>query len=635
MKQLIILAGGKGTRLKDRLHDLPKPLVDVCGKPLLEHQILLAKQHGFSDIILTVHHQAEAIKAFCKDGSQWDVAIRYLEENIPLGTAGAILANLEQFADTFLIMYGDTMLNVDLTRFWNEHHMHHADASLFLHPNDHPHDSDLVDVDQNNRVTKFYPYPHAANHYYPNLVNAALYIVKKSALSRWKTLATPVDFGKNVFPAMVEQKQNLLGYISPEYIKDIGTPERLDKVSHDFQSGKIQRGSLQTPHAAIFLDRDGTLNHEVNFLHSHEQFNLLGNVASSIKRFNRSEYYSIVITNQPVIARGDCTEDDLKQTHNKMETLLGREGAYLDAIYYCPHHPDKGFANEIPQLKIKCDCRKPGIAMISKAQKHFNIDLKQSWFIGDTTTDMKTAKNAGLKSMLVRTGYSGADDKHAARPDFECFDLAEATEFILNHYPKLMQHARKLAATIQPNQKIAVGGLARSGKSMWASLLRYALEERGIATTIITLDGWIKKPEDRGNNVLTRHDVDDIHRFIENIKNSNTLEVPSYNRLSRSANKQKETHLLSSEQVIIFEGVAALLLEKLIDSVDHRFYVDRLEKIRKENFKKEYLLRKFTIEQIEELYQSRQHDENHLIAAQKSNSDIQIITQGQDDEVYV
>src|SRR3990167_5817728 len=110
MKQVLILAGGKGTRLKERLHNIPKPLIEIGGKPLLEHQILLAKQHGFIDIIITIHHQADSIKAYCGDGQRWNVNISYLEEHRPLGTAGALLTHTDKLADTFLIMYGDTML---------------------------------------------------------------------------------------------------------------------------------------------------------------------------------------------------------------------------------------------------------------------------------------------------------------------------------------------------------------------------------------------------------------------------------------------------------------------------------------------------------------------------------------------
>ena len=137
------------------------------------------------------------------------------------------------------------------------------------------------------------------------------------------------------------------------------------------------------------------------------------------------------MTNQPVIAKGFCDEAELQKIHNKLETLLGREHAFLDRIYFCPHHPEKGFPGERPELKIECNCRKPKMGMIQKAVADLNIDLKQSWLIGDTTTDLQTAKNAGLKSILVRTGAGGRDGKFDARPDLTFDALKDAVKHLL------------------------------------------------------------------------------------------------------------------------------------------------------------------------------------------------------------
>jgi len=144
---------------------------------------------------------------------------------------------------------------------------------------------------------------------------------------------------------------------------------------------------------------------------------------------NQAGLRAVLVTNQPVVAKGFVTEAQLQQIHNKLETLLGREHAFLDRIYFCPHHPEKGFPGERVDLKIECDCRKPKIGMIQRAQRDLNIDLKNSWLIGDTTTDVQTARNAGLKSILVRTGHGGADAKHAARADYTFDTLLEAVRF--------------------------------------------------------------------------------------------------------------------------------------------------------------------------------------------------------------
>ncbi len=433
MKQLVILAGGKGTRLKDRLGDLPKSMIPIAGKPLLEHQIDLARAHGFSEVLLFVHHRADLIQAYFANGKRVGLPIRYVVEKEPLGTAGATLAGWDQLADRFAVMYGDTMVNVDLTRFWNAHARARADATLFLHPNNHPFDSDLVETDPENQVTAFHNRPHPLDRFFQNLVNAGLYIIEKRALSSWRSNTKLLDFGKDLFPAMLQRGAKLLGYNSPEFIKDIGTPERYDHVCAQYSAGIIQRSSLAVPQRAVFLDRDGTLVKEVSAqgLHSIDHLELLPGVAEAIHELNHAGLRAVLITNQPVVAKGFCTEAELRQIHNKLETLLGRQHAFLDRIYYCPHHPEKGFSGERVELKIDCDCRKPKPGMILQAQRELNIDLAHSWFIGDTTTDVQTARHAGVKAILLRTGYGGADKKHEATADFTFDALNEAVRYII------------------------------------------------------------------------------------------------------------------------------------------------------------------------------------------------------------
>lgn len=434
MKQAIILAGGAGTRLRDRLGDLPKPMIPIAGRPLLEHQVELAKKHGFTDLVFFVHHRADLIEQYFGAGAKWGVRIRYVIEREPLGTAGAVLAGFEHLAERFLVLYGDTMVNVDLGRIWNAHEQAKADATLLLHPNNHPLDSDLVEVDAASRVTAFHNRPHPEGRWFQNLVNAGLYVLEKRAL----TPQAPriLDFGKDLFPEMLRSGATLLGYNSPEYIKDIGTPERYDRVCAEFANGTIARSSLATPQRAVFLDRDGTLVVDQDNLRSADGLELLPGVADAIRELNHHAWRAVVVTNQPVIAKGWATDADLQNIHNKMETLLGLEHAFLDRIYYCPHHPDSGFEGERKELKIRCDCRKPGIGMIQKAVADLNIDLAQSWLIGDSTTDMQTAKNAGLHSILVRSGAAGRDGKHSVSADFVCDDLPSAVKLILEHETK-------------------------------------------------------------------------------------------------------------------------------------------------------------------------------------------------------
>ena len=444
--QVAILAGGLGKRLRALLGDLPKPMIPIGGRPLLEHHIELAKRHGFTRIAIFACYKAEVIQKHFGDGAQWGVKLDYLIEREPLGTAGAVLDRLDAMADRFLVMYGDTMLNVDLGRLWQTHERSGAAATLFLHPNNHPLDSDLVEMDAQERITAFHNRPHDPSRYYQNLVNAGLYVLEKRALQRFQetrnaereTRNEPalIDFGKDVFPALVADGQHLLGYNSPEFIKDIGTPDRYHWVCAQHDAGIIQRSSYETAQPAVFLDRDGTLIEEVtqHGIASDEQLELIPGAAEAVHALNQAGLRIVVVTNQPIVAKGMATEADIQRQHNKLETLLGRAHAFVDRIYWCPHHPEKGFPGERAELKIECECRKPKIGMIERAARELNLDLSKSWMVGDTTTDVQTARNAGLRSILVRTGHGGKDGRHPVQADFVVDDLTGAVQRILQEF---------------------------------------------------------------------------------------------------------------------------------------------------------------------------------------------------------
>jgi histidinol-phosphate phosphatase family protein len=433
--QLVIIAGGKGTRLKKRTADLQKCMVEVGTKPLIEHQILLAASHKITDILILAGFDAESIERHFGDGTLWGVNVRYHRESEVRGTAGAVIDAFDKLEDVFFVVYGDTMLNVDLARMAAAH-AQHPSATLFLHPNDHPHDSDLVELNESNEIVAFHAYPHPPGEYFANLVNAGLYVVSKEILSPWHTnrnaQSYPLDFAKHVFPNMLAGGAKLYGYVSREYIKDAGTPERLDRVRLDYSSGRIGRGSLHNPAPAVFLDRDGTLNYERGWLNRPEQLELLPGAAAAVRAINEAGWLAVVVSNQPVIARGGCTETELRKIHNKLEWLLGENGAFVNGIYYCPHHPDKGFAGERPELKMACSCRKPATGLLDLASRELNINTGRSWLVGDSARDIEAANNFGIRSALVRAGSSTVENLGRCKPDLQCDTLLDATELILN-----------------------------------------------------------------------------------------------------------------------------------------------------------------------------------------------------------
>lgn len=425
----VIIAGGKGTRLG--LVDLPKPMVPVVGIPLLEHQILLLKKYGILEVIFLTGFLSEKIEDYFENGANWGMQISYIKESAPLGTAGAVLQLRDLIKEDFLVLYGDVVMDFDISRFVKFHSEKPSLGSLIVHPNDHPYDSDLIEM-KGDKITKFISKPHDPGLIYQNLVNAAVYILSPE-IFRFIPEEKSSDFGKDIFPDILDQGGELRAYLSPEYIKDLGTLDRLKKVENDFISGKVAGWNLKNPRPAIFIDRDGVINKEVDNLRRIEDFELLPDAEDAIKKINGTNFLAIVITNQPAVAKGFLTLEGLENIHKLLETKLGGKKAFVNKIYFCPHHPDRGFEGEVEELKIDCNCRKPNIGMIQQACVDFNIDLTKSYFIGDTTTDLKTAENAGVTSILVETGYAGTDSKFKITPSHQAANLGQAIDWIITH----------------------------------------------------------------------------------------------------------------------------------------------------------------------------------------------------------
>ena len=409
----VIMAGGRGTRISELYPDIPKPLIPIDGTPVLEREICSLRDQGFTELILTVSHMGEKIIDYFGDGSRLGVSIQYYNEKQPLGTAGALFKLKEELTNDFLLLNADAIFDVDFNRMVAFHKEHGGLVTLFTHPNSHPYDSGLIIANKNGLVEKWLAKEDERPTYYKNRVNAGLHVINPKVLELVGINADSVGkVGVDGKPVKVDLDRQLLKplagtgkmfcYDSPEYVKDMGTPERFYQVENDFIIGRVKAKNLSNKQKAIFLDRDGVINKYVGFLRNTGEFELLPGVAKAIKKINESGYLCIVVTNQPVIARGEVTVAELNEIHNKMETLLGLEGCYVDALYYCPHHPHKGYEGEVPELKIDCDCRKPKPGMLLKAAKDFNIDLKRSWMVGDGKNDIIAGKNAGCKTAYVK-----------------------------------------------------------------------------------------------------------------------------------------------------------------------------------------------------------------------------------------
>ena len=405
--KVVIMAGGKGTRIASVARDIPKPMIPIEGKPVLEHEIICLREQGFTDILITVSHLGNIIMDYFGDGSKFGVHIAYYFEKEPLGNAGALFQVKEQLTDDFLLLNADAMFDIDFNRFVQYHRAHGAVATLFTHPNSHPYDSGVIIADEHMAVQKWLAKEDERPEYYKNRVNAGLHVLNKKILEQ-KIEGKKIDLDRQLLKPLAGTGK-MYCYDSPEYVKDMGTPERYYAVCKDFANGIVKARNLKNRQKAIFLDRDGTINEYVGFLTDIQEFRLMDGAAEAIQKINESGYLAIVVTNQPVIARGEVSLTGLQEIHNKMETLLGQKGAYIDAIYFCPHHPDKGFEGERVEYKISCDCRKPKPGMLYKAAEDFNIDLTSSWMIGDGKNDIEAGKKAGCRSALIGEEDYGQD----------------------------------------------------------------------------------------------------------------------------------------------------------------------------------------------------------------------------------
>ncbi|MEJ8737283.1 HAD-IIIA family hydrolase [Erysipelotrichaceae bacterium HCN-30851] len=411
--KVVVMAGGKGTRISKLFPDIPKPLIPIQGIPVLERELVELRKQGFREIILTVGYKADKIIDYFKDGSKLGIDIKYFIEETPLGNAGALFKM--NFDEDFLLLNGDAVFDVDFNRMVKFHKKHGGLVTLFTHPNSHPYDSGLIVANDNGEVLEWMSKEDVRPKWYKNRVNAGLHVISPKLFDKLKIdkekigvidengLTLKVDLDRQLLKPLANTGK-MFCYDSPEYVKDMGTPERYYSVNADYKYNIVNSKNLKNKQKAIFLDRDGTINKHIGFLTNVDDFELLSGTSEAIKKINASGYLAIIVTNQPVIARGEVTVSQLKNIHNKMETLLGLDGAYIDAIYYCPHHPDKGFEGEVEKLKIECECRKPKPGMLLKAAEDYNIDLSNSYMIGDSDSDIAAGNAAGCKSIKINEG---------------------------------------------------------------------------------------------------------------------------------------------------------------------------------------------------------------------------------------
>lgn len=604
VEQAVIVAGGKGSRLGHMAERLPKALVEIGGRPLVEHQIAVAARYGIHRFLFLTGHLGDVLAERLGHGERFGVEIAFRREARPLGTAGALKDAAHLLDDEFFVFYGDIIFDLDLDRIVRFHHERNALATLVVHPNDHPQDSDVVETDGDGRIVAFHSKNRPPEGIVPNLVNAGIYLLSRRCLAEIDN-GVFGDFGLDIFPQMLRAGHVLAAYNTPEYAKDAGTPDRLAAVERDLRSGKVARRNLTHPQKAVFLDRDGVITEERGDRVTVDQVALMPQVTAALSELNKSDFLSLVATNQPGVAKGFLSDADVALVHSRIDMMLGKDHCYVHGYLVCPHHPEKGFAGERPELKIVCDCRKPLPGLLLRAAQRMNIDLGASFLVGDRTIDIAAAHNAGACGVGVRTGYGCADGLIRVEPDFLCDDLSTATRLILDHQ-SFIEPAAQLAKLVAAggSSAVAIGGLSRSGKSVFAKLLRWQLRRRGRAAAILRLDDFLRPEPERKRlpQVGDRYDTSAIDVAV-----------------TAAAGR--------ADSITIVEGVLALDLPAVRSQADHRIYVAIDEGLRQKRFLEAYRSRGYSESEAQALYNQRDVEERAVVSASASYANMMIMSE--------
>jgi histidinol-phosphate phosphatase family protein len=616
---VVLLAGGFGTRLQSIIKK-PKPLVKINNVSIIIDQLNIIKENGFTDVLILVHHQKDKIIRYVLKNKPSGINIKFHTEIIPRGTAGAVFDIITLLKKNFILIYSDIFFRANLKRFLNFHIKNKSDITPFIHPNNHPYDSDIVIV-ENGVIKKIFKYPHLKNFYANNLVMSGIFICSIDIFKQLPSNDTAkFDLTKDLLiPSLNNNKYKVCGYKSTEYLKDMGTPKRLAEVKNDILKNKHNLLKLDNPRAAIFFDRDGTILESCGYLVDINQIKFVKNLPESIKKINTNNDLAIMVTNQPQIAQGRLTFQKLKKIHDYIEFNLGLSGSIIDDIYFCPHHPDKGFEREVVDLKIKCKCRKPNIKLINDAARNNNIALDQSWFIGDSWRDMDLARRVGLRSIFIKTKDFFKCEDLLPQADFYFDSFYEAIDFIYDYFPKITKKLNSLLPE-NPQKYLFISGVSQSGKSTLSSVLR--LQNQSLKYISLSFDGFLNDSHDI-NGFKNKYNVNKIINALHKIKSNQKLRWPIYDRKKRKAISYI---ILDPKQYnhFIFDGNFSLNPDLLAILKPFKIHLTIDESERKKRFYREYKHRGLSDIKIKEKYKNRLSSEDEAIKMQYLNSDLNL-----------
>ena len=379
--QCAILIGGMGTRLGALTRETPKPLLPVGGEPFLDVLVTEALRRGFTDILLLAGYKAAVVQDYAAQvqsrlpsGCQLRVSV----EPEPLGTGGAVALAMDWLQEEFLLLNGDTWFDFNWLSLFDLAEGGSAVAARRV-PNADRHET--LRISGEGTVTGIVPRAAGSGS---AVVNGGVYVLRKSDLQGFPE-ASSIE--ADLLPRLIERSQ-LKAREYQSYFLDIGIPETFEAAQTEIPA--------QRRRPAVFLDRDGVLNHDDNYVGSVDRFRWIDGAKEAVRLANDSGYYVFVVTNQAGVARGLYGEDAVRALHSWIAQELRASGAYVDDWRYCPYHPE----GSVERYRSRHPWRKPEPGMIVDLLENWPVDASRSLLIGDKESDCAAARSAGIRPVL-------------------------------------------------------------------------------------------------------------------------------------------------------------------------------------------------------------------------------------------
>jgi mannose-1-phosphate guanylyltransferase / phosphomannomutase len=631
--QAAIVAGGLGTRAAEMTGDrVPKALLPVGGVPIVFRQMRVLWREGITRVNVLAGHLADRLRPVLEpEAATLGLALRIIVEPQPLGTAGCLTA-LDPGIDDTLIVYGDMLFDVALAPLREFHRRQRALLTVVAHPNDHPRTSDLI-VEDEGQMRAILPHGRPREEDHRNLVPAGLYLASPAFFAKLGRGAK-ADMINDVLPALLAAGECLAVYNTPEYLRDIGGPARHALAERDLAAGRVEALNCAHRRPAIFFDCDGVLNEEPSDpgAVTPDDVKVIPGAGAAVRRAREAGRLAVAITNRPQVAKGFVTFEGLAHILGRLEALLAADGGVLDRVYYCPHYPESGFAGEIPALKIRCECRKPGTLLFRRAFADLPIDRQRSVLIGDSFRDIGAARALGIWAYGVRTGYGCRDGERYRRetgappaPDLMFENVSEAVDVEIE-YGALAAPALGaiLGLIARKGASVLVGvcGRSRAGKSIAAHAIVRALTEQGVTCLHVRLDDWIVPIADRAPHAAAeaRSRVNALPDVIQALRAGASVRAPGYDVATRGAG-EPVTYDPAGRSVIVFEGSFAghRSIRSMLDFV---VFVAVPPELQRARFAAFYRWKGLDEPAIEALWRERAADEWPAVDAQRDGADL-------------